>query len=80
MFREGPVGFSGGLSASKYISITGAASATATRDLGVLVEKGALTAMGELKGRRYHLNVPLRPKPHMTIDELGEVIELQSGQ
>ena len=77
MFREGPSGFSGGLSASKYISITGATSATATRDLGVLVEKGVLTATGKLKGRRYHLNVPLRPTPRVTIDDQGEVIEAQ---
>ncbi len=79
MFREGPGGFSGGLSASKYISITGATSATATRDLGVLVEKGALTATGELKGRRYHLNVPMRPTPRVMIDDLGNVVETQSG-
>jgi len=80
MFEEGPGGFTGGLSASKYTSITGATSATATRDLGVLVEKGALIATGELKGRRYHLNVPRRPTPRVTINELGEVVEAQSGQ
>ncbi len=80
MFREGPGGFSGGLSASKYVSITGAASATATRDLGVLVEKGALITTGELKGRRYHLNVPLRPTLRVTIDDLGELDERQSSQ
>jgi len=80
MFREGPGSFTGSLSASKYTSITRAASATATRDLGVLVEKGALTATGELRGRRYHLNVPLRPTPRVTINELGDVIEAQSDQ
>lgn len=80
MFREGPSGFAGGLSASKYISLAGTTSATATRDLGVLVEKGALTATGELKGRRYHLNVPIRPTPRVTINELGEVVEAQSDQ
>ncbi len=80
MFREGLGSFTGSLSASKYTSITRAASATATRDLGVLVEKGALTATGELRGRRYHLNVPLRPTPRVTINELGDVIEAQSDQ
>jgi len=77
MFEEGPGGFTGGLSASKYTSITGTTSATATRDLGVLVEKGALVATGELKGRRYHLNVPMRPTPRVTINERGEVVEAQ---
>ena len=70
MFREGPSGFAGGLNASKYMAITGATSATATRDLGVLVKKGALAATGELNGRRYHLNVPMRPTPHVTLDLL----------
>ena len=77
MLEEGPSGLTGGLSASKYTSITGATSATATRDLGVLVEKGALVATGELKGRRYHLNVPMRPTPRVTINERGEVVEAQ---
>lgn len=75
MFEEGPDGFTGGLSAGNYMAITGATSATATRDLGVLVEKGALVATGELKGRRYHLNVPMRPTPRVAINELGEVVE-----
>jgi len=42
IFREGPEGFIGGLSAEKYIAITGAPRATATRDLQDLVGKGAL--------------------------------------
>ncbi len=79
MFREGPGGFTGGLSASKYIAITGATSATATRDLGVLVKTGVLTATGKLKGRRYHLNVPLRPMPRVTIEKSGEVVVTQTG-
>jgi Fic family protein len=33
IFREGPDGFKGGLSAANYLSITGATRATATRDL-----------------------------------------------
>src|SRR5258705_7667293 len=39
MFREGIDGFKGGLSAEKYIGITRASRATATRDLQDLVEK-----------------------------------------
>ncbi len=57
MFREGPGGFKGGLSAEKYISIIGTSRATATRDLQDLVEKNMLLKIGELKGTRYHLNI-----------------------
>jgi Fic family protein len=60
IFREGVEGFKGGLSAENYISITGAARATATRDLQALVEKGVLIRTGALKSTRYHLNVEIR--------------------
>ncbi len=56
MFQEGPKGFTGGLRAEKYIRLTGASRATATRDLQDLVEKAALTRTGQLKGTRYFLN------------------------
>lgn len=62
MFREGPGGFKGGLSAENYISITGASRATATRDLQDLVEKSVLLKKGKLKSTRYHLNVKLRKR------------------
>jgi Fic family protein len=55
--REGVEGFKGGLSADNYISITGAARATATRDLQDLVEKGVLIRTGALKSTRYHLKI-----------------------
>jgi Fic family protein len=57
LFREGPSGFKGGLSAEKYISITGTSRATATRDLQDLVEKNMLLKVGELKSTRYYLNI-----------------------
>ncbi|MDO9270367.1 MAG: Fic family protein [Methylobacter sp.] len=57
MFREGPDGFIGGLSAEKYIGITGAPRATATRDLQDLAGKGALLRHGERKHTRYFLNL-----------------------
>jgi Fic family protein len=60
IFREGVEGFKGGLSAENYISITGAARATATRDLQDLVDKGVLIRTGALKSTRYHLNVETR--------------------
>ena len=57
MFREGPDGFKGGLSAENYISITGASRATATRDLQNLVELGALVKKGERRYTRYYLYI-----------------------
>ncbi len=56
MFREGPDGFKGGLSASNYSTITGASPATTTRDLVNLTDKGALIRTGEHKHARYSLN------------------------
>jgi len=58
MFKEGPEGFVGGLSAGNYSRITGASPATTTRDLVDLVEKAALTRSGERKQARYWLNLP----------------------
>ncbi len=75
MFREGPEGFKGGLSAGKYSAITGASPATATRDLADLVAKGALLRDGELRYARYHLGVPLRPVKQVMLNDRGEVIE-----
>ena len=57
IFKEGVKGFDGGLSSKNYQAISGAPSATATRDLARLVEIGALIKTGELKGSRYYLNI-----------------------
>ena len=73
MFREGPEGFRGGLSAGKYTTITGASPATTTRDLADLVAKGALVREGERRYTRYSLSVPLRPIPHVILAEHGEL-------
>jgi Fic family protein len=75
MFREGPEGFKGGLSAGKYRAITGASPATTTRDLADLTEKGALIRQGERRHARYKLSVPLRPVPHISLNERGELVE-----
>ncbi|HEY6331842.1 MAG TPA: Fic family protein [Blastocatellia bacterium] len=75
MFREGPEGFKGGMSAGKYITITGASPATTTRDLADLTEKGALVREGERRHARYMLTIPLRPVPHISIDRRGALIE-----
>lgn len=57
LFREGPEGFKGGLSAENYISITQTSRATATRDLHDLVQTGALTRTGERRYTRYALDL-----------------------
>jgi Fic family protein len=57
IFKEGPDGFAGGLSAENYISISGSSRATATRDLQDLVEKKVLNKTGQLKSTRYYLNI-----------------------
>jgi Fic family protein len=75
MFKEGPEGFKGGLSAGKYSTITGASPATATRDLADLTDKGALVRTGELRHARYTLSVPLKPVPHVTVSEDGQLVE-----
>jgi Fic family protein len=75
MFREGPDGFKGGLSAGKYATITGASPATTTRDLVDLVEKGALVRVGELRHTRYQLSVPLHASKRIEINERGELLE-----
>ena len=75
MFREGPEGFKGGLSAGKYTTITGSSPATTTRDLSDLVSKGALTRDGELRHARYRLNVPLRAVRQVNVNEQGAVVE-----
>ena len=55
VFKEGIAGFSGGLSAKNYMSITKTTPSTATRDLSDLVNKGIFTKFGERKSTRYTL-------------------------
>lgn len=57
LFREGPEGFIGGLSAANYRQISGATSATTTRDLHDLVDKNVLYREGERKATRYYLKL-----------------------
>lgn len=73
--REGPEGFEGGLSASNYVAITRASTATASRDLADMVRQGALVRTGQHRHARYHLPIPLRPTPRIRIDADGRVIE-----
>ena len=55
MFDAGPKGFEGGMSTKKYIAITGASKATATRDLQYLSEIGALKQTGSGRSTRYEI-------------------------
>jgi Fic family protein len=55
MFEAGPDGFVGGMNARKYIALTGASKATATRDLQQLAQLGALAAEGDGRSTRYGL-------------------------
>ncbi|MEM1085866.1 MAG: Fic family protein [Verrucomicrobiota bacterium] len=55
MFEAGPAGFTGGMNARKYVALTGASKATATRDLQYLAELGALVSLGGGRSTRYEL-------------------------
>lgn len=57
MLEEGPKGFAGGMSAKKYMSMTGASKATATRDLQDLVEKDVFAPTGGGRSTHYRINL-----------------------
>lgn len=57
MLDEGPDGFEGGMNAKKYISLTGASKATATRDLQHLRDLGILVAEGGGRSVRYQVKL-----------------------
>lgn len=58
LFKEGPKGFKGGLSAKNYMAIAKSSIATTTRDLNDLVSKGILFKTGQFKSTRYTLELP----------------------
>ena len=57
MFKEGPKGFEGGMTAKKHIRITQTSKATATRDLKMLEELGVLIVRGSGRSTHYYLNL-----------------------
>lgn len=57
MLHEGTKGFEGGMSAKKYMSITGVSKATATRDLQNLYSMNVLKQIGSGRNVRYELNL-----------------------
>jgi len=67
---EGPEGFTGGLSAANYMSITGAPVATTTRDLMDMVTKDIFKKTGERKSTRYHLTLDLPKLKTVTVDDI----------
>lgn len=58
LLNEGDGGLKGGLNAEKYIKMTGASKATATRDLADLVKQELLWTAGGGKAVRYYIDVP----------------------
>jgi Fic family protein len=57
MLEEGPERFKGGMSAKKYMSMTGASKATATRDLQDLADKGLFVPSGGGRSTSYKVNL-----------------------
>lgn len=57
MLEEGPGGFEGGMNAKKYMSMTGASKATATRDLQHLRDLGIFIPEGGGRSVRYQINL-----------------------
>jgi Fic family protein len=57
MLEEGPEGFTGGMNAAKYGSVTKTSKATATRDLQDLLEKGIFNVVGGGRSTRYQINI-----------------------
>jgi Fic family protein len=57
MLEALPEGFEGGMTAKKYMSITRASKATATRDLQELAETAVLLQQGGGRGVHYNLNI-----------------------
>jgi Fic family protein len=57
MLAEGPEGFSGGMNATKYASLTKISKATATRDLQDLMEKKIFIAVGGGRSTRYQIGI-----------------------
>jgi Fic family protein len=51
MLDEGPRGFEGGMNARKYMGLTKASKATATRDMNQLLERGVFERLGVAGGR-----------------------------
>lgn len=58
LLDAGDGGFEGGMNAEKYMKMTGASKATATRDLTALLAAGSLWTCGQGKALKYYLAMP----------------------
>lgn len=58
LLDTGPGKFEGGMSAGKYVSLTGASKATATRELAQLLALGFVQQVGAGRSTRYYINLP----------------------
>jgi Fic family protein len=58
MLEAGPKRFEGGMTPRKYVALTKASSASATRELADLAHKRLLVPRGEGRSRRYELTIP----------------------
>lgn len=58
LLDAGPGGFEGGMSTRKYLNMTGASRATASRELIHLLRNGLLVSTGEGKATKYLVAVP----------------------
>jgi Fic family protein len=57
VFAAGPCGFEGGINVRKYLAITKASKATATRDLQHLTSMGMLVPIGAGRATRYEIRI-----------------------
>jgi len=55
MFEAGPAGFERGMNVRKYVSLTKASKATATRDLQELAKLRILSVSGKARATKYQL-------------------------
>lgn len=58
LLGDGDGGLLGRLNAEKYVNMTGASKATATRDLASMLSAGLLWTTGQGKGLRYFVSMP----------------------
>ena len=78
MFEDGQKGVAAGLSAAKWMRMTKVSKPSATRDLAVLVESGAVLAVGSGPTTHYHLNGRFQDEPIEGLNEgiNGNILKL----
>jgi Fic family protein len=58
LLDAGPDGFEGGMNTRKYVALTGASPATASRDLAELQAVGVFERVGDGRSTRYYVKLP----------------------